>query len=237
MASAEITQSIFDLTSAAGAQFFAMLLGAFLASLGGFSVAWVLDRLERKREERSTALVMLDLLTSLNVMTNLARDARGRGDPYGPLTMRLITGCRRDLEVYERNRERIADIADPNVRAEIYQCMTRLTLSLDGILSESELIERLDDTLGEMRLAGDQLKLADLTKQREERNWRRNSSFDFMMETVRDLGEPLAAKLRVIAKAVPQSLHEVVARQTAASSTPAPTAAQSPKPQAAPADV
>jgi hypothetical protein len=233
---AELTQTIFDVAGL-NSQFVAILIGAFLASAGGFSVTWLLDRLERKRQQRSIALVCLDLLTSLSVMTHLAQNARGRGDPYGPFTMRLVRGCLRDLDVYERNRERIADIADPNVRAEIYQCMTRLTLSLDGILSESELIERLDATLGEMRLAGDQLKLADLTKQREERNWRRDSSFDFMMETVRDLGEPLAAKLRVIAKAVPQSLHEVVARQTAASSTPAPTAAQSPKPQAAPADV
>jgi hypothetical protein len=231
---AELTQSIFDVANL-NSQFIAILLGAFLASAGGFFVTWILDRLERRRQQQSIALVCLDLLTSLSVMTHLAQGARGRGDPYGPFTMRLVRGCLRDLDVYERNRERIADIADPNVRAEIYQCMTRLTLSLDGILSESESIVRLDETLAEMRL-GDPIKLADMTKQRDERIWRRDSSFDFMMETIRDLGEPLAAKLRVIAKAVPQNLHEVVARQTAAN-TPPPTAAQSPKPQAAPADV
>src|SRR5882724_5376931 len=111
---AELTQSIFDATGA-NAQFVAILLGAFLASAGGFFVTWLLDHLERKRQERSIALVCLDLLASLGVMTTLAHRARGFGDPYGPFTMRLVRGCLRDLNVYERNRERIADISDPNI--------------------------------------------------------------------------------------------------------------------------
>src|SRR5260221_6966458 len=151
---AELTQSIFYVAGR-NRQILAILLGAFLASAGGFLVTWLLDHLERRRQERSIALVCLDLLTSLAVMTNLAQGSRGRGDPYGPFTMRLVRGCLRDLDVYERNRERIADIADPNVRAEIYQCMTRLTLSLDGVLSETEVIEKLDESLSELRGAAD----------------------------------------------------------------------------------
>jgi hypothetical protein len=235
--SSELTQSIFDVAGL-NSQFVAILLGAFLASAGGFFVTWLLDHLERKRQERSIALVCLDLLASLGVMTNLAQRARGFGDPYGPFTMRLVRGCLRDLDVYERNRERIADIADPNIRAEIYQCMTRLTLSLDGILSEHDLIEKLDETISELRPTANDAKIADLTKQRDERAWRRNSSFDFMLETVKDLGTPLAEKLRVIAKSAPQPLQDVVARQTAASgvSTPPPAPEQPAKPQATAAD-
>jgi hypothetical protein len=230
----DLTQNIFDVTGL-DSQFMAILVGAFLASAGGFFVTWLLDRLERKRQERSIALVCLDLLASLSVMTHLAQGARGRGDPFGPFTMRLVRGCLRDLDVYERNRERIADIADANVRAEIYQCMTRLMLSLDGILSETELIERIDQALLELHPPSEQAKRGNLAKERDERSGRRDSSFDFMMDTIRDLGEPLAAKLRLIAKAEPQALHDVVARQTAigtAQSAPP----EPPKPQAAPAD-
>ena len=79
---ANVTQSIFDVTSAAGAQFLAMIIGAFLASTGGFLVAWLLDRMERKRQERSIALVCLDLLSSLSVLTNCAQ---GRPRPRQPL--------------------------------------------------------------------------------------------------------------------------------------------------------
>jgi len=68
---------------------------------------------------------------------------------------------------------------------------------------------------------------------------RRDSSFDFMMETIKDHGEPLAAKLRTIAKASPQSLAEILARSSAAGATQAnlpPQPAPEAKPQEAPAD-
>jgi hypothetical protein len=221
----ELTQSIFDVAGL-NAQFVAILLGAFLASAGGFLVTWLLDHLERKRQERSIALVCLDLLASLSVMTHLAQGSRGRGDPYGPFTMRLVRSCLRDLDVYERNRERIADISDPNIRAEIYQCMTRLALSLDGILSETDVIAHLDEKLVDFRAKRDEAKVAELSKERYECATRRDSSFDFMIETVKDLGEPLADKLRAVAKADPRTLHDVVARQTAAAQTPAPPETQ-----------
>jgi hypothetical protein len=207
---ASVTQSIFDVFGA-GSQFMAMLLGAFLASAGGFFVAWLLDRMQRKRQERSIALVCLDLLASLSVIANLAKGARGRGDPYGPLTLRFVRNCMRDLDVYERNRERIADISDPALRAEIYQCMARYTLAVDGILSESELIAKLDETIEAARERGDAAKVQELTKAREERWGRRDASFDFMMETVAS-GEPLAARLRGLAKADAFRVSEIVAR-------------------------
>jgi hypothetical protein len=210
MASAELTQSIFDVTGAAGAQFIAMLLGAVLASGGGFFVAWLLDRMERKRQERSIALVCLDLLASLSVMTNLADGARGRGAPYGPFTLRLVRGCQRDLDVYERNRERIADISDPLLRAEIYQCMTRMMLAVDGVLSETESIVDLENAIAEARKSGD-AKIDELTRECRERCLRRDSSFDFMMETTRETSATLAAKLHKVAKAAPQNLAAIIA--------------------------
>jgi len=211
MASPDLAQSIFDVTTTAGAQLVAMLMGAVLASGGGFFVAWVLDRMERKRQERSIALVCLDLLTSLGVMTNLAHGARGRGDPYGPFTMRLVRGCVRDLDVYERNRERIADISDPSLRAEIYQCMTRMSLAIDGILSETESIVRLDDAIAAARHDGDTAKADRFSSERQERCARRDGTFEFMMETTQELGGSLAQKLRVVAQAAPQNLHAIVA--------------------------
>src|SRR5215470_16391942 len=86
---ANVAQSVFDLAGA-GAQLAAMLTGAFLASAGGFFVAWLLDRMQRKRQERSIALVCVDLLVGLAVIVNLAKSSAGRGDPFGPLTMRLV---------------------------------------------------------------------------------------------------------------------------------------------------
>src|SRR6185436_8238381 len=102
--SKDLTQTIFDVAGL-NSQFFAILVGAFLASAGGFFVTWLLDHLDRKRQERSIALVCLDLMASLSVMMHLAQSARGRGDPYGVFTMRLVRSCLRDLDVYERRSE------------------------------------------------------------------------------------------------------------------------------------
>ncbi|NOT40378.1 MAG: hypothetical protein HOP13_07800 [Alphaproteobacteria bacterium] len=216
----DVTQSIFDVTSAAGTQFLAMIIGAFLASTGGFLVAWLLDRMERKRQERSIALVCLDLLTSLSVLTNLAKDARARGTPYGPYTIRLVRSCMRDLDVYERNRERIADIGDPNVRAEIYQCMARMTLAVDGVLGETGILAQTDGEIEAARINGDTAKVEVLAKDRREREGRRDTSFDFMVDTTQEFCAPLSAKLRAIAKSDPQNLAAIVAANTGASVVP-----------------
>lgn len=217
---ADVTQSIFDVTGAAGTQFLAMIAGAFLASTGGFLVAWLLDRMERKRQERSIALVCLDLLTSLSVLVNLAKDARARGTPYGPYTIRLVRSCLRDLDVYERNRERIADIGDPNVRAEIYQCMARMVLAVDGVLGETGIMAQTNGEIEAARRNGDTAKVEELMKDRSEREFRRDTSFDFMVDTTQEFCAPLSAKLRAIAKSDPQNLAAIVAANTAPSVVP-----------------
>jgi hypothetical protein len=211
---ANTTASIFDVMGVAGAQFVAMIIGAFLASAGGFFVAWLLDRMERKRQERSIALVCLDLLASLSVMTQLAQGARGRGEPYGPVTLRLVRGCQRDLDVYERNRERIADISDPDVRAEIYQCMARVALTIEGVLSETEIITDKDEAIVLAQARGDTVKAEELAAERRDRCDRRDSAFDFLVETMKELSSPLSAKLRAIAKSEGQSLAAIVAANT-----------------------
>lgn len=213
---ANVTGSIFDLTGVAGAQFVAMIIGAFLASTGGFLVTWLLDRLARKRQERSIALVCLDLVASLTVLTTLAKDARARGNPYGPYTVRLVRTCMRDLSVYERNRERIADISDPDVRAEIYQCMARITLAVEGILAETESIASVNEAIAGAQAAGNAAKAGDLSAELREREDRRNTSFEFLLETTDELCAPLAVKLREIAKSDPQNLSAIVAANTQA---------------------
>lgn len=213
-----VAQSVFDLAGA-GAQLAAMLTGAFLASAGGFFVAWLLDRMQRKRQERSIALVCVDLMMGLAVILNLAKGSVGRGEPFGPLTMRFISRAQRDLDVYERNRERIADIDDSELRAEIYQCMARYMLGVEGILSETEMLERLDGVMAEARKMGDTAKLEELSRQRAEREARRAASFEFLMDTVA-VAQPVSAKLRSVAKSRAGDLAGLIARNSAPAATP-----------------
>ena len=208
---ANVAQSAFDLAGA-GAQLAAMLAGAFLASISGFFVAWLLDRMARKRQERSIALVCLDLLASLSVIASLAKDVRHRGEQYGPLTMRFVRGCMRDLDVYERNRERIADISDPHLRADIYQTMARFTLAVEGILGESDVIAKLDEDIASGNVDAD--KLGELKGRRHDRASRRDVSFDVLLDTLTEC-DALSAKLRRLTKTEPLRVAEIVARNAA----------------------
>jgi hypothetical protein len=128
----------------------------------------------------------------------------------------------RDLEVYERNRERIADISDPSLRAEIYQCMARMTLAVDGVLVETDLIDELKERIEEARIGGKADKAEDLTREQSERAERRDGSFDFMVDTVQELCGDLAKKLRAVAKSEPQNLAAIIAANAAAPPTPPP---------------
>jgi hypothetical protein len=148
-------------------------------------------------------------------MTNLAREARGRGDPYGPLTMRLITTCRRDLEVYQRNRERIADISDPEVRSQIYTLMVRISMALDGIVSETEMVATIDQAIETARAGGNDNKVDGMMRDRGARATRRDASFDFMVSTMNETWDPLSKRLREISKSPSGSVDEIIAANTA----------------------
>lgn len=211
---AELTQSIFDIAGAYS-QIFAMLMGAFLASAGGFMVTVLLDRLERHREERSIALVCLDLLTSMQVVAKLAERSRGRGDPYGPVTLRLIRRMLRDVDVYERNRERIADIRDADLRAEVYAYMARTTMAIEGVIYETDTISTLDERIQFLRFDGHDAKADELGLKKSESEQRRTGSFDFLIEEIAD-SPALVARLRAVAGSDGHRLSEIVDRQTAA---------------------
>ena len=83
----------------------AVILGAVLATIGGF-LSTTFEASSRRRErEHGAALLFGEILSVLELIIGMARAARGRGDPYGTWTMRLLRVVRREAETYERNRE------------------------------------------------------------------------------------------------------------------------------------
>tara|TARA_R110002124_G_scaffold57243_1_gene160560 strand:- start:93 stop:665 length:573 start_codon:yes stop_codon:yes gene_type:complete len=111
----------------------AVILGAVLATLGGF-VATQLERWTIRRERRVNAAEIFDeLLSSVSLIVEFTRETHGRGDPYGPFTIRLLHSIDRELAVYDRNRERLFDISKAELRFRIQNAMTKLSISLDGM--------------------------------------------------------------------------------------------------------
>ncbi len=112
----------------------AVILGAALATVGGFSERQFERLIQRREKERSAALMFGELLNAMRLILRLADEARGRGDPYGPITLRFIRGAKREADIYDRNRETLLDLRDPNIRARISVLIARLSFSFDGVL-------------------------------------------------------------------------------------------------------
>lgn len=117
-------------------------LGAVLATAGGL-VATHMERVVSKRErERNSALLFGEVLATVLLIADIARPSRDRGEPYGRYTMRMLHAIRREVDIYERNRERLFELEDGALRARIHTAMVRVAMPLDNLLETSREIER-----------------------------------------------------------------------------------------------
>lgn len=127
--------------------FVAIVIGAVLATIGGFIATLLEARLNRRERERTAALNFGEILASLRAFVRAADDSHGRGDPFGPLTLRLLRAARREVEAYERSRRTLSDLRSTDLRLSVHALMIRFTLALDGVL-ESEAGDGRDQAYG-----------------------------------------------------------------------------------------
>jgi len=185
----------FDFISNLGT-LWAVFLGALLATVGGFSATQLEWYFERRRRERNAALFFGEVLSTLILLVKFAQNTRHIGDPYGPITMRMLRSARREIDVYDRNRESLFDLRDAEMRARIHTLVLRLTMPLDGIFDATQEIGLLDAQARSPLLGEAERK--DLEERIAAIRATRDTGFDFLDETaqqlrttVRDL-EPVA---------------------------------------------
>lgn len=175
----------------------AVVLGALLATLGGFLAARLEAWLRRGERERDAALLLGEIVFTFGMIIKMAAESRAIGDPYGSITMLMLYGARREADAYERNRERLADLRDAALRIRAHTLMITLSMSLGGILDASERIDRAPDTAAG-RATADRDRAS------------RDGSFDFITQTVSSL-DPILARLGTIAR-ISFDGHEALAR-------------------------
>jgi hypothetical protein len=175
----------------------AVVLGAALATAGGFSERQFERMIQRREKEKSAALLFGELLSAIRVIMTLADEARGRGDPYGPITLRFIHGARREIEIYDRNRETLLDLRDPDIRARISVLVARISFSLAGILDAHGEIAEAEQNLRTLP-AGDSSRAETETRLAACRETRK-SAFDFAVESSCEI-VPLLEQLTPLAK-------------------------------------
>ena len=173
----------------------AVVLGALLATLGGFIAARFEAWLRRRERERDAALLLGEILFTFVTVLKMTDETRRIGDPYGPITLQMLAGARREADAYERHRDRLPDLRDPALRLGMPKLMISLTMTLDGMLA--------NPGAGISSTRAGQAAAAALKAQRD-------SAFDFIMQSVPQL-DPLLKQLGRIA-GISFAGHEAVVR-------------------------
>jgi hypothetical protein len=174
----------------------AVFLGAILATMGGLAATQLEWYFERKRRARHAALFFGEVLSTLGVILRIAHDTYGRGDPFGPITMRMLRSARSEIEIYERNRETLYELHDAAMRARIHTLILRVNTPLEGVFDATE----------EIRIVETQLKSPDLpATHRDELRARlesllqnRVTGYEFVMEMAEQI-KPMTADLAPLA--------------------------------------
>ena len=186
----------------------AVVIGAVLATVGGL-VATQLETILRRRErQRSAALMFGEILAVSDLIIKMADDTRGRGDPYGSITVRLLRAARREADIYDRNREQLYDLHDASLRARIHTVMIRISLTLDGIFDSIGEIRDLEPALKAM--AADDPLRPDEEARLEALKEQRKGGFNFVVEIAEEIG-PINKALGPIA-GYNFSTHQTVVR-------------------------
>jgi hypothetical protein len=126
----------FDL-SANGGTLIAVVAGALLATLSAVFATWFEASMKRRERERDAALLLGEIFFTLRILLINADRARGQGDPWGSVTMRILRSARREIDIYDRNRERLYDLRSADLRIKIHALILRTAMPLDGILDSA----------------------------------------------------------------------------------------------------
>ncbi len=158
----------------------AVVVGAVLATLSGLAATQLEAHLKRRERQRDAALLFGELLSTLRILLNNAAETRGRGDPYGPITVRMLRAVRREIDLYDRNRQSLYDLRDARLRVQLHSLIVRTAMPLDGVLDASDelaLVADIEDP--GPRLAA--LRVA------------RDRGFDFLIDNTKEIPALVAA--------------------------------------------
>jgi len=153
----------------------AVIIGAALATLGGVLAGQIEHHLIRRERERNAGLLFGEILAALNMIMRLADQARGRGERYGPITMRILKAAHRETLIYDRNRELLFAVRDAPLRARTHILLLQMSLTLDAVFEAAAM------------------------PQAEERVAALDQAFEFLQELCREI-PALLEKYRRIAK-------------------------------------
>jgi hypothetical protein len=140
--------------------FAGVIVGAVLATVGGFLSTQVQAALDGRRRRRNAALLCGEVLAAIERILAAAGPQHPDRVRLGPVTLRLLRAARREVDVYERNREHMFDLPDADLRARVHSFVVRLSIPLDRLFDDFDRYSALYATTGEataeaVKLSGD----------------------------------------------------------------------------------
>ena len=97
----------------------AVVLGAFLATITGFAATQLETVFARRRRGRDAALLLGEVFSTLALILSGARNARGRGEPYGSVTMRMLRAARRESRHLRPQPRICSSTREPKLRGSL----------------------------------------------------------------------------------------------------------------------
>jgi len=125
----------------------AVFIGAILATGGALVAEIIQERTNRKRRERDATRFFGDILMSIDQILDFAFRSQTIGEKWGGVSIRLFKTALKEAEVYERNRERLFDILDMDLRGRIHTHFLVETFPIEALIESSEEISDIQKTL------------------------------------------------------------------------------------------
>ncbi|HEY1562501.1 MAG TPA: hypothetical protein VGF71_16660 [Caulobacteraceae bacterium] len=116
----------------------AVALGAVVATVSGVVANMWEARVRQGQRERAAALLIGEALSTMFAILEGALRSMSVGDRFGAVTRRMLLSARRELDIYERNRELLIDVRDAKLRVDLHSLMVRIAMPLDGIIASLE---------------------------------------------------------------------------------------------------
>jgi hypothetical protein len=113
----------------------AVTAGAVVATAAGVIANLFEARIHRRERERLAALLFGEVISTLRTMLGAAIQSMEVGERYGPVTRRILIAARREIDIYERNRESLLDLRDSQLRVDVHSTVIRIAMPLDGVLA------------------------------------------------------------------------------------------------------
>ncbi len=125
----------------------AVIVGALLATGGAMVAELVQDRLGRKRKEREAARFFGEILSSVDSILDFAFDSLELGERWGNVSKRLFRTALNETAIYERNRERLFEIRNIELRRDIHRHFLNETVPLVALLEYWDEVDALEKEL------------------------------------------------------------------------------------------